>query len=103
MKREGKSFTEIGYVLGLNRQTVSKYWNEYQELSKRLENATDKQEIAEIQERMIGGPQYKTGHRNPTKKTKKFYNDLNYILAGEAEKDKEYKHLHRLQLLKQLN
>ena len=92
MKREGKSFTEIGYVLGLNRQTVSKYWNEYQKLSKRLENATDKQEIAEIQERMIGGPQYKTGHRNPTKKTKKFYNDLNYILAGEAEKDKEYKH-----------
>ena len=92
MKREGKSFTEIGYTLGINRQTVSKYWYEYQELSKRLETATDKQEIAEIQEKILRGPQYKTGHRNPTKKTKKFYDDLNAILAGEVAKDKEYKH-----------
>ena len=53
MKREGKSFTEIVYALGINCQTVSKYWNEYLELSRRLETATDKQEIAEIQERIL--------------------------------------------------
>lgn len=106
MKRDGKSFTEIGYALGINRQTVSKYWNEYLELSRRLEATTDRQEIAEIQEKILNGPQYETGHRNPTKKTKKFYDDLKLILAGENAKNEEYRnhkqHLTRKQIHKQM-
>ena len=86
LKQAGKSFTEIGYTLGLNRQTVSKYWNKYKRLSKELEATTDKQRIAEIQEEMMAGPKYTTGRRRPTKKTPEFYNDIKMILKEEEIK-----------------
>lgn len=86
LKQEGKSFTEIGYILGINRQTVSKYWNKYKSLSKELEKATDKQRIAEIQEEMLAGPRYETGRRRPAKKTPQFYEDLKGILKEEEKK-----------------
>ncbi len=91
LKQAGKSFTEIGYSLGINRQTVSKYWNKYQELSKELGVTTDKQRIAEIQEEMLAGPKYETGRRNPTKRTKQFYDDLDKILKDEEIKRQNLK------------
>lgn len=91
LKQEGKSFTEIGYSLGINRQTVSKYWNKYKELTKELETTTDKQRIAEIQEEMLAGPKYEVGRRNPTKRTSQFYDDLDKILKDEEIKRRDLK------------
>lgn len=84
LKLRGYSNRKAARELGINRKTVAKYWNEYKEANKELEEAKDKKEV---QEKIIENPEYKTTNRKKRKYTKEIDELLDQILASEKEKD----------------
>lgn len=66
-KRRGLSNRETASVLGMNRKTVAKYWNEYKELLKELDlNDTDI-ELRELQAQIVKAPEYDVSSRTALK------------------------------------
>lgn len=88
LKEQGYSNRKIQTMLGINRKTVAKYWNEYKENIQKLKNTTNELEIKEIQEKIVSKPKYNSASRVRRKITEEFLNALKKILDEEAQKER---------------
>lgn len=86
LKQKGKSNRTIAKELGINRKTVSKYWNQYLEETKKLTDAN--YDVKEVQETIVSAPSYDTSNRKYRKYTKEMDEALNNILENETKKAK---------------
>ena len=86
LKREGHSNRKVAVMLSINRKTVAKYWNEYQnQLALLRVEASD---LKAVQEEICSTPTYNTSTRKDRKYTLEMDMYLDEILADEAEKCK---------------
>ena len=88
LKEQGLSNRGVARELGIDKKTVSKYWNEYKDNLKKLNKATDSTEIAQIQENITSAPKYNSKNRIRRKVTPEFLNALEKILEDEEKKVK---------------
>ena len=87
LKRNGDSNRAVERKTGINRKTVAKYWNEYVEQSKLLNDGlTDN--ISEIQEAIVAAPKYDSSTRGSRKYTDQMDQTLDQILSEEERKDR---------------
>jgi hypothetical protein len=84
-KNQGKSNRETARLTGLNRETVSKYWEEYKQ--KLNELSIEGIDLKEVQEELVSKPKYKPRMPKPGKYTEKVEERLKEILKSEARKD----------------
>ena len=82
---EGESNRSVAKLLNINRKTVSRYWNEYLNHQKELQNPNS--DIAEVQEKIVSAPKYDSSNRKARKYTKEIDIALAEILFGERKKD----------------
>lgn len=88
LKEQGLSNRSIAKVLGVNRKTVNKYWNQYKDNLQKLGKTIDEKEILEIQEDIVSNPKYNSESRTRRKVTPEFINALEKILVDEEKKFK---------------
>ena len=86
LKEQGLSNREVARQTGHDRDTVSKYWNQYRQQLEQLED--EKADVKAIQESLLAEPKYKTGRRKRHKYTKELDERLKEILKEEEKKDK---------------
>jgi transposase len=79
----------------MNRKTVARYWNEYQELTSQLQMDSDNRAI---QEEIVSTPRYNTSTRKPKKYTPAIDKAIDEILASEAVKARELGESHKQRL-----
>lgn len=85
-KKGGHSNRQVAKMMGINRQTVAKYWNQYLKDISELNNINaDKREV---QEKIIEAPKYNSENRQRIKFTAEMEEDLHKILELEATKNK---------------
>ena len=84
LKMEGESNRSVAKLLNINRKTVSRYWNEYLNHQKELQNPNS--DIAEVQEKIVSAPKYDSSNRKARKYTKEIDIALAEILFGERKK-----------------
>lgn len=85
LKNKGLSNREVARQTGLNRETVSKYWEEYKR--KRYQLLLDGANEKQIQEELTAKPGYDTKGRKPLKYTKELESRLKEILKFEQKKN----------------
>lgn len=90
LKEKGLSNRGVARELGIDKKTVNKYWNEYKNNLKKLNETTDSKEIAQIQENITSAPKYNSENRIRRKVTPEFLNALEKILEDEEKKVKVY-------------
>lgn len=88
LKEKGLSNRGVARELGIDKKTVNKYWNEYKNNLKKLNETTDSKEIAQIQENITSAPKYNSENRIRRKVTPEFLNALEKILEDEEKKVK---------------
>lgn len=88
LKESGLSSRKVAKQLNMDRKTVNKYWNEYQENLQKLNEATNSIELAEAQEKLISVPKYDVQSRMRRKLTPDFFTELQRILDSEEQKQK---------------
>ena len=85
LKEQGLSNREVARRSSLDRETVSKYWNEYQlKLSQINKPGAD---TRALQEELLAEPKYKSSERKKRKYTEEIANRLCEILTEERRKD----------------
>lgn len=87
LKQKGYSNRKVGEMLGMNRKTVGKYWNEYVGHTQLLTN--NPIAIKEIQEKICEAPVYDASNRKARKYSPAMDEALDKILESESEKCKE--------------
>jgi len=96
LKEQGLSNREVARRSGANRETVSKYWNEYQKKLRQLEEpGTD---IKAISESLLSKPEYNTAKRGRRKYTEQLDNRLKEILVEEERKTRMLGPAHKQKL-----
>ena len=85
LKNKGLSNREVARQTGINRETVSKYWEEYKYNC--FELLQDGANTKQIQEKITNKPQYNTRGRKPLKYTKELELRLKEILKSEQKKN----------------
>jgi transposase len=85
LKNQGFSNREVAKRTGLNRETVSKYWNEYQRL--RYELTKKGVDERQIQEKLAASPKYRVRDRKKRKYTEEIETRLKELLDSEKHKD----------------
>lgn len=88
LKEKGLSNRGVARELGIDKKTVNKYWNEYKDNLKKLNETTDTAKISEIQENITSAPKYNSENRIRRKVTPEFLNALEKILEEEEKKIK---------------
>ena len=86
LKEQGLSNREVSRRTGKDRDTVSKYWNEYRQRLKQLDEPGA--DVKAIQESLLVKPKYDTKNRRRHKYTKELDERLKSILKDEARKDR---------------
>lgn len=86
LKKEGHSNRSLEKILGINRKTIGKYWNDYLNDLTKLENGDD-YDVQEIQEKIAAPPKYDVSKRQYRKYTEAIDEFLDDILASEKKKD----------------
>ena len=85
LKQEGNSNRTVAKILGIERKTVAKYWNEFNQTMVKLgEKDAD---IALLQEAIASPPKYDSSTRKARKYTDEIDELLDDILMQEEEKD----------------
>lgn len=87
VKQQGISNRKAEMILGVNRKTIAKYWNEHLKQSKLL--LEPHCNIEEIQEKLCEAPTYNSSARKARKYTSQMDIRLDDILESESEKCKE--------------
>jgi transposase len=87
LKNEGNSNREVARQTGLNRETVSKYWEEYKRKRQELMKKGDYVDEKQIQEEMTKEPKYDASKRKCRKYSDKIETRLKEILESEKRKD----------------
>lgn len=86
LKLEGHSNHKLEKMLGINRKTIGKYWDEYNNQMQLLSiSGVDNKEI---QEKICSEPVYDSSNRKPRKYTVEMDQFLDEILEDEKEKCK---------------
>ena len=88
LKEQGLSNRGVARELGIDKKTVNKYWNEYKDNLKKLNETTDGTEISKIQENITSAPKYNSENRIRRKVTPEFLKALENILEDEEKKIK---------------
>jgi len=83
LKLNGHSNRKIMRETGIDRKTVARYWNEYQNLTKQLNPDSDNRML---QEQIVSAPKYKSTNRTPKKYTPAMDEAIDEMLANEKEK-----------------
>ena len=65
---------------------MNKYWNEYKDNLKELNETTDTAKISEIQENITSAPKYNSENRIRRKVTPEFLNAFRKILEEEEKR-----------------
>lgn len=86
LKQEGISNRQIAKEMGIDRKTVARYWNEFQEALITL--SEEDKDIGLIQEKIAAEPKYDSSNRKRRKYTKALDEYIDTILANEKIKDK---------------
>jgi len=84
LKTKGHSNRSVASLLGINRKTVARYWNEYVSSVKELENTCD--DTKRVQEEITATPKYNSSTRKNRKYTEEIDAALDLILESEDEK-----------------
>lgn len=87
LKEKGKTNIEVAELLNVHRKTVAKYWKEYQNDIKQLQETKDKEEVTKLQEKIYSNPKYDSSNRKRSKYNKEIEKDLIKIISDEHEKD----------------
>lgn len=95
LKNQGYSNREAAKILKIDRKTIGKYWNEYKDNVKKLDDPN--LDRALLQEKIAKAPSYDSSNRKKVKYTKEVDEYLDEILAMEKKKDKVLKN-HKQQL-----
>jgi DNA-binding transcriptional regulator YhcF (GntR family) len=89
LKKEGISNRKAAKLLSINRKTVARYWNEYQEQQHLLQSKENDPKVTQkIQEEICSEPTYNTKGRKAYRYTEEMDLFLDEILENEAEKCK---------------
>lgn len=86
LKLEGHSNRKLEKMIGVNRKTIAKYWNEYNRQLELLSTSGDSNK--EIQEKLCSDPAYDSSNRKSRKYTEEMDKFLDEILEDEKEKCK---------------
>lgn len=86
LKNQGYSNRGLAKMLGINRKTIAKYWNEH---IKKLNSLNDPDvNISEVQEQIASTPSYDSSNRKFRKYTPEIDSKLDEILNEEVDKNK---------------
>jgi transposase len=96
LKEEGISNREVARQTGHDRDTVSKYWNEYRQQMERLEEPGA--DVREIQDKLLETPKYKARNRKRHKYTEEVDKRLKAMLKEEERKDRLFGPGHKQKL-----
>ena len=88
LKEQGLSNRGVARTLGIDKKTVNKYWNQYKENLKKLEDTNNSKEILKIQEDIVSKPKYNSQSRVRRKITLECLKALENILSDEDKKIK---------------
>ncbi len=84
LKQKNTSNRKVAQILGIDRKTVARYWNEYSlELTRLKEPSVD---LKLTQEKICNPPTYNSKNRKPRKYTREMDELLDEILVNESEK-----------------
>lgn len=86
LKREGLSTREVSRRTGMSRDTIAKYWREFEELNNQLKENPELKE--EIQDEMLTKPKSTPRTRMRHKFTPELEKRLHEIVAEEKRKDR---------------
>ena len=86
LKEQGLSNREVARRSGADRETVSKYWNEYRRKLRELEEPGA--DVKAIAESLLAKPEYNTSNRGRHKYTEELDNRVKEILKEEERKDR---------------
>lgn len=86
LKTKGVSNRQASKILGINRKTIAKYWNEYLAQTEELKSSEVDKKI--IQEKICNEPTFDSSNRKARKYTKEMDDLLDEILDNEIEKCK---------------
>ena len=85
LKQQGYSNRKVSKMIGVDRKTIAKYWNEFNKQIHLLgETAAP---ITDIQETIVSKPKYDSSNRKPSKYTQEIDQRLDEILLEERRKD----------------
>ena len=87
LKNEGNSNREVARQTGLNRETVSKYWEAYKRKSHELRQKGVEVDEKQIQEEITKEPKYDVSNRKTRKYTEEIEKRLKEVLESEKRKD----------------
>jgi transposase len=96
LKEQGLSNREVSRRTGHNRKTVSKYWEEYRQQLRQLEEPGA--DVKAIQEGLLSSPKYQTGKRGRRKYTEELDTRLKAILKEEERKTRLFGAGHKQKL-----
>ena len=96
LKEQGLSNREVSRRTGRDRDTVSKYWNEYRQQLQRLEEPGA--DTKTIQESLLTAPKYNARNRKRHKYTEEVEKRLKEILKEETKKDRLFGSGHKQKL-----
>lgn len=86
LKKQGYSNRNVAKLIGINRKTVAKYWNEYKAKMEELANPNASK--TEIQEALCEAPSYDSSSRKSRKYSDEIDKLVDEILESEIEKSK---------------
>ncbi|MDR0322974.1 MAG: IS21 family transposase [Treponema sp.] len=87
LKNEGHSNREVSRRTGLNRETVSRYWEDYKQKRHELTKKGEDVDTKRIQEELTKEPKYDSSKRKAYKYTDKMEERLKELLESEKRKD----------------
>ena len=85
LKLEGHSNRAVAKMVGIDRKTVARYWNEYKKQQEELCNPFA--DVLTVQEQIVSAPKYNSSNRKSRKYTEDVDVALDEILLEERKKD----------------
>lgn len=89
LKQEGHSNRKVAELMGINRKTVAKYWNDYKEIMEQLKDPDSDTKL--LQDQFNAKPKYDSSNRSKPKYTKELDEFLDKVLLEEEKKNKRLK------------
>lgn len=88
LKEQGLSNRGVAKILGIDKKTVNKYWNQYKENLQKLNTTNNTIDILKIQEDLVSKPKYNSETRVRRKITPECIKALENILSDEEKKNR---------------
>ena len=89
LKQEWHSNRKVAELMNINRKTVAKYWNEFNDIMEKIEDKNN--DTKELQDKLNSKPKYDASNRTKPKYTKELDEYLDKILLEEEKKNTKLK------------